>query len=74
MQNIAMFLADNSKQTLPSTLEPLSTASGGLKLPPFPPRKPNQMHIHETPIGYMTEEQAGEMKEIIFAQLDEFES
>jgi serine/threonine-protein phosphatase 4 regulatory subunit 2 len=48
-------------------------ASGGLKLPPFPPRKPTQMHINETPVSYMTEEQASEMKEFIFAQLNEFE-
>ena len=49
-------------------------ASGGLKLPPFPPRKSNQMHINETPVGYMTAQQASEMKEFIFAQINEFES
>ena len=74
IQNIAMFLADKPYQTPPRIIEPLSTASGGLKIPPFQPRNPTQMHINETPVSYMTEEQASEMKEFIFAQLNEFGS
>ncbi|KAF8232321.1 PPP4R2-domain-containing protein [Tricholoma matsutake] len=73
-QNITMFFAENSPRMPPHTFEPLSTPSGGLKLPPFPPCKPNQIQINETPVSYMTEEQASEMKEFIYAQLDEFES
>jgi len=73
-QNIALFLADNSQPTPPPTFQPLSLALGGLKLPPFPPRKPTQMYTNETPVSYMTEAQANEMKEFIFTQLDGFES
>jgi serine/threonine-protein phosphatase 4 regulatory subunit 2 len=66
-----MFLAENPLPAPPPALEPLTTASGGLKLPPFPPRK---LHTNATPVSYMTKEQANEMKDFIFAQLGEFES
>ncbi|KAF8894684.1 PPP4R2-domain-containing protein [Infundibulicybe gibba] len=48
-----------------------SVAIGGLKLPPFPPRKLAHMHMNEAP---MTKEQALELKGYIFQQLHEFES
>jgi serine/threonine-protein phosphatase 4 regulatory subunit 2 len=68
-----MLLAEKPPPAPPPASEPLTTASGGLKLPPFPPRKLSEMHTNETPVSYMTKEQANEMKEFIFAQLNEFE-
>ncbi|GLB35422.1 putative PPP4R2 [Lyophyllum shimeji] len=74
-ENIAAFLADKSRPPPPPTFQPQTTASGGLKLPPFPPRKQQRaMHSTPIPVSYMTEEQANEMKGFIFAQLDEFDS
>ncbi|RDB24136.1 Serine/threonine-protein phosphatase 4 regulatory subunit 2 [Hypsizygus marmoreus] len=72
-ENVAMFLADKYRPS-PPTFQPLTLASGGLKLPPFPTRKEPRPHMNEVPVSYMTEEQANELKGYIFAQLDEFES
>lgn len=47
---------------------------GGLRLPPFPHRKPTHMYLNETPLSYMNEQQAKDIKERIFDQLHEFES
>ena len=48
-------------------------SSGNLRLPPFPPRKPNEMNPHETPKARMNQDEANEMKNCIFRQLGEFE-
>lgn len=69
-----MFLSEKSQPPPTPTYQPLTLVSGGLRLPPFPPRKLNQMHLNETPVSYMTTEQANEMKEFIYTQLDEFDS
>lgn len=42
-------------------------------MPPFPPRKPGQMHGSDPPLNYMDEQEATEMKERVFAQLDQFD-
>lgn len=47
--------------------------SGNLRLPPFPPRKPNEMNPHDTPKARMNQDEANEMKNCIFRQLHEFE-
>ena len=47
---------------------------GGLRLPPFPPRKPTHMYPNEALLSYMNEQQAKDIKERIFDQLHQFES
>jgi len=71
-QNIALFLAE--KPLPPPTFQSQTLPSGGLKLPPFPPRKQPRPLGHGIPLSYMTEEQANELKGHIFAQLEEFDS
>lgn len=46
---------------------------GGLRLPPFPPRKPTHMYPNETLLSYMNDQQAKDIKERIFDQLHQFE-
>lgn len=72
-QNIPLFFATTFPPDPPAHYPPLTLPSGGLKMPPFPPRKLIQMHINEIPVSYMTSEQANEMKGHIFTQLDEFD-
>lgn len=48
-------------------------SSGNLRLPPFPPRRPNEMNPHEIPKARMNQDEANEMKNSIFRQLHEFE-
>ncbi|KAG5647200.1 hypothetical protein DXG03_001159 [Asterophora parasitica] len=70
-----MFLAQKSQPPRPPTFQPLAQDSGGLKLPPFPPRKQQRApHMTPIPVSYMNQEQANELKGYIFAQLDEFDS
>ncbi|KAG6336916.1 hypothetical protein ID866_2154, partial [Astraeus odoratus] len=79
VQNIAMFLADAQQHAeisedlskLPNTGIPDS--AGNLRLPPFPPRKRNEMNPMEAPKVYMNQEEADEMKNLIFKQLHEFD-
>lgn len=73
-QNIALFLVDD-----PQPMEPSKPATGAvdslgnLRLPPFPPRKPNEMNPHEIPKTRMNQDEANEMQNTIFRQLHEFE-
>ncbi|KAJ7109240.1 PPP4R2-domain-containing protein [Mycena epipterygia] len=69
-QNIELFLSGPGRPAPPAHFLPIASASGGLKLAPFPPRKP----VVPAPVNYMTPEQAAEMKESVFALLDQFES
>ncbi|KAF9009400.1 PPP4R2-domain-containing protein [Cyathus striatus] len=71
--NISLFLASSVRPKTPEPFEPVQFPSGGLKLPPFPPRKLNVMHSGDTPLTYLSEEQANELKKYIFEQLDEFD-
>ncbi|KAF8559832.1 PPP4R2-domain-containing protein [Imleria badia] len=73
-QNIALFLADAARPMEPS--KPATGAvdsSGNLRLPPFPPRKPNEMNPHDTPKARMNQDEANEMQSRLFRQLHEFE-
>ncbi|KAF5386622.1 hypothetical protein D9615_001891 [Tricholomella constricta] len=74
-ENTAVFLAEKSQPPQPPTFQPLTSESGGLKLPPFPPRKQQRApHMTPIPISYMNKNQANELRGYIFAQLDEFDS
>ncbi|KAG6874055.1 hypothetical protein C0995_006912 [Termitomyces sp. Mi166 len=74
-ENVAAFLKKKSSPPAPPpTFQPLTLVSGGLKLPPFPPRKQQRApHMSPIPVNYMTEDQANELKGYVFAQLDEFD-
>ncbi|KAL4265944.1 PPP4R2 family protein [Pleurotus pulmonarius] len=77
-KNIALFLTDGSLNQSPPTprpFSPITLESGGLKLPPFPPRKtsPNGTAV-AAPVNYMGNAQVDEMKEYIFAQLHTFDT
>ncbi|KAF5365782.1 hypothetical protein D9758_003265 [Tetrapyrgos nigripes] len=73
-QNIQVFLTESRPQSPPPSFLPISLPNGSLKLPPFPPRTRDNNTMIESPISYMNQEQASEMKGYIFAQLDEFDS
>lgn len=74
LKNIALFLTDPAQPMEPP--KPATGAvdsSGNLRLPPFPPRKPNEMNPHEIPKARMNQDEANEMKNRILRQLHEFE-
>ncbi|KAF7304614.1 hypothetical protein MKEN_01175300 [Mycena kentingensis (nom. inval.)] len=68
--NIHVYLAGPRKAPPAPQFQPTSTPSGGIKLPPFPPRRT----IIPVPPSFMTEAEADEMKEAIYSLLDQFES
>jgi serine/threonine-protein phosphatase 4 regulatory subunit 2 len=73
-KNVSMFLSEAEQPPpTPRPFSPQPLASGGLKLPPFPPRKRNETNVNESPISYMNEEQATEMKNFVFALLHGFD-
>jgi len=72
-QNTTLFLTTTQKPAAPAPYLPSTTANGGLKLPPFLPRKLNLIHVSDPPVSFMTEEEANELKAHIFTQLDQFE-
>ncbi|PPQ70278.1 hypothetical protein CVT24_000841 [Panaeolus cyanescens] len=72
-KNITLFLTTTQKPPTPSPYLAVNTDDGGLKLPPFPPRKPGQHRGRDSPATYMTEEEANTLKDAIFQQLDSFE-
>ncbi|KAJ7046640.1 PPP4R2-domain-containing protein [Mycena alexandri] len=69
-QNTELFLASPERPNPPPPFQPEATASGGLKLAPFPPRK----SIVPVPVNFMTPQEAAEMKQSVFELLDQFES
>jgi len=71
--NISAYLRETKPSTPPRPIEPVSLPGGGLKLPPFPPRKSTHMFLNETPVSYMNEQEANEFKARIFDQLNDFE-
>ncbi|KAG5639520.1 hypothetical protein H0H81_000665 [Sphagnurus paluster] len=74
-ENTTAFLSDKAQPPPPPAFQPLTLVSGGLRLPPFPPRKQQRApHMTPIPVSYMNEEQANELKGYIFAQLDTFDS
>lgn len=68
-QNISLFLATTQKPQPPAPYLPITTLAGGLKLPPFLPRKIQ----NDVPLSYMNEEEANALKDAIFVQLDQFD-
>ncbi|KAF8162940.1 PPP4R2-domain-containing protein [Crassisporium funariophilum] len=72
-KNISLFLSTTQKPPMPAPYLPITTPVGGLKLPPFLPRKLSQMHMNDVPVSYMNESEANIMKEHIFTQLNEFD-
>lgn len=69
-----MFLSDmRHGPPPPRPFSPHSLPNGGLRLPPFPPRKRSAMNATEAPVSYMSEQEANELKDSIFLQLHEFE-
>ncbi|KAL1748067.1 hypothetical protein HDZ31DRAFT_60601 [Schizophyllum fasciatum] len=72
-KNVALFLEECKPQPPPPPFPPQSLPAGGLRLAPFPPRKPNQIpHAPEPPVNFMSAEQAADLQSAIFAQLDQF--
>jgi hypothetical protein len=74
-QNVSLLLAAaaNTPHGLPPpSFSPKPLPHGGLKLAPFPPRARNESNTHEALINYMSEDQANELKNVIFSQLHEF--
>ncbi|KAF7338410.1 hypothetical protein MVEN_02066800 [Mycena venus] len=69
-KNIDLFLSGPGRPTPPAHFPPVATASGGLKLAPFPQRK----SLVPAPVNYMTAEEAEGMKDSVFALLDQFDS
>ncbi|KAJ7751990.1 PPP4R2-domain-containing protein [Mycena metata] len=69
-QNTALFLASPERPKPPPPFQPEPTASGGLKLPPFPLRNSSV----PVPVNFMTPQQAAEMKQSVFELLDQFDS
>ncbi|KAJ6546542.1 PPP4R2-domain-containing protein [Mycena vulgaris] len=69
-QNVDLFLSGPGRPAPPAHFPPLPTASGGLKLAPFPPHK----SVVPAPVNYMTPQEAAEMKDVVFALLDQFDS
>ncbi|KIY68623.1 hypothetical protein CYLTODRAFT_421465 [Cylindrobasidium torrendii FP15055 ss-10] len=68
-ENVSLFLSERpNAPALPAYSPPQTFGTGGLKLPPFPPRQ--QQSIFEVPVSYMNKEQADEMRLSIDAQLD----
>ncbi|EGN95362.1 hypothetical protein SERLA73DRAFT_186278 [Serpula lacrymans var. lacrymans S7.3] len=47
--------------------------SGNLKLPPFPPRRRNELNPVEVPKVHLNQQETNEMKSYIFKQLHEFD-
>ncbi|KAH9951230.1 PPP4R2-domain-containing protein [Amylocystis lapponica] len=71
-KNIAKFLSgaiDNNTRVATVT----APGPGGLKLPPFPRRQYNENNPNEPPKATLNAREATEFKEIIYAQLNEFE-
>ena len=47
--------------------------AGNLRLPPFPPREPNDQNQNDVPKVYTNQQDTGEIKGFIFKQLHEFD-
>ncbi|KAF4614996.1 hypothetical protein D9613_003208 [Agrocybe pediades] len=70
--NISLFLTTTKKPPPPQPQPQMTTLTGGLKLPPFPPRLMTHNAII-APTSYMDQEEADSMKGDIFVLLDQFE-
>ena len=75
-QNIGAFLADSHKTSsiYVPPFSPRPSTNGGLKLPPFTSRERDESNPNEAPKAEFTEEEAAAAKEILYSQLDGFDS
>ncbi|KAJ7632486.1 PPP4R2-domain-containing protein [Roridomyces roridus] len=69
-QNIALFLSGPGRPPPAPQFQPQPSATGGLKLPPFLPRKA----VIIPPVNYMSAEEAAEMERSLHVLLDQFDS
>ncbi|KAJ7694228.1 PPP4R2-domain-containing protein, partial [Mycena rosella] len=69
-QNVDLFLSGPGRPAPPPHFPPTPSPAGNLKLPPFPPRK----SVVPALVNYMTPEEAAEMKDSVFALLEQFDS
>ncbi|KAF9246261.1 PPP4R2-domain-containing protein [Melanogaster broomeanus] len=76
-QNITLFLAEAAQNTRPEESSKPTTgipdSCGNLRLPPFPPRRWNELNPHEAPKVHMDQDEATDAKNLIFRQLHEFD-
>ncbi|PCH38026.1 hypothetical protein WOLCODRAFT_114666 [Wolfiporia cocos MD-104 SS10] len=72
-QNIALFLSGQVKGEYNRSTVKAAPRPGGLKLPSFPSRPRDPSNPNEAPKNILTEQEAADFKQSIFAQLDEFE-
>lgn len=68
-----MFLASTTPPPPPQSFNPTLLQTGGLRLPPFPPRQHGNINMIDAPLSYMNEEQARHTKGYVFDQLDSFD-
>lgn len=74
LQNTTLLLnLAEQDPAIPRATSPTPTATGGLRLPPFSPRKRDELNPNEAPKSRMNEQEANELKGFIFAQMEEFE-
>ncbi|KAJ7219143.1 PPP4R2-domain-containing protein [Mycena pura] len=69
-KNTELFLSGPRRPPFPPHFHPVATSSGGLKIAPFPPHRT----AVPAPVNYMTAEEAADMKDSVFALLDQFDS
>ncbi|KIJ69224.1 hypothetical protein HYDPIDRAFT_105822 [Hydnomerulius pinastri MD-312] len=75
-ENIALLLADaelGTQEELPKLATGTIDPNGNLRLPPFPPRRRNELNPNEVPKVHMNRVEADGMKNLIFRQLHEFD-
>lgn len=76
-QNISLYLLQSNEPHTPPPMpfEPRNMPGGGLIQPPFGPRLPRAdgKKFPEPPKITLTPEEANEFKEVIYAQLNEFD-
>lgn len=72
-ENIDLFLSQAKPPPPPAASPPLTLSNGGLKLPPFPVRQLNLLIPVQAPVSYMNKEQAEQMRQYIYAELDEID-
>jgi serine/threonine-protein phosphatase 4 regulatory subunit 2 len=72
-QNITSYLSDPPPDLSPRISSEQPTTGGGLKRPPFSPRKRDELNNYEAPVSYMNKEQANQLKGFIFKQLHQFD-
>ncbi|KAI0046700.1 hypothetical protein FA95DRAFT_1572978 [Auriscalpium vulgare] len=74
-ENIASFLADSNRlqNAYIPPFSPRPSTPGGLRIAPFTFRARNEANRNEAPKSFYSEQEAREVKESLFAQLDTFD-